>query len=93
MPAVPCWSSIPCGPRPTAPADLRVRLPATGAESRIGFYPAGAFDETSGVEPRRYFLPSAQDAATGDLCYEVAFDGGVGGEVVVSLEISTNLRE
>lgn len=68
---------------------LRV-VSSTGAQTRIGFFPAVAFSEQAGDEPMRYFLPVGDAATAGDLCYAVTLEGG--GWVEVSLEISEPLR-
>ncbi|NBC31967.1 MAG: hypothetical protein GVY13_04760 [Alphaproteobacteria bacterium] len=79
-----------------SPPTLEVTAQDTGETTRIGLFPGVAFEAETPQEARRFFLPAANGAGTGEACFVVRLESDeprTAGTVTVRLEVSQSLEE
>lgn len=72
----------------SGPSGIEVTSSATGATSRIGMFPDGAFAASGPADARRFFLPSVGGDRAVTECFTVKLRAAEGGAATVMLEIS-----
>jgi hypothetical protein len=75
-------------PPPGGPSGIEVTSSTTGATTRIGMFPDGAFAASGPNDARRFFLPSVGGDRAATECFAIKLPAAQGGAATVMLEIS-----